>query len=290
MLYRYDPGANVVRILRSCDQSTDNVLCPIKYLLILALRTGNVASTTLEDLLEEARQDPLKRVQWLRPDSPVFCAFANTSRLNLSSPAACNQMQDTIFAMSSEAGVLASLASHDVRRGGAYEIKNLKTTPMGISDDAAAVALGHSGISKLKGVTKAYTGDNLNDMWQLRRDDTPKREDTFGTQFATKGFRAKPLRPDEITAWIESEDLGSTTDSAVRQKAGYQLRKGQYDKFLAESRPGGFEPLAAAPEALPLSAHDTLLYSNAFVMKMLTPVDNSAETLVCQHHKRHYEA
>lgn len=243
ILCRYNGSRNLTRTLRICKDAKDNVICPIKFLIIMALRTGNVAATTVEDLLENVRQNPIKKVAWTRPDSPVFCAFSSRTSLDLPVPAATKQIQRTVSAMSDAAGILASLTSHDLRRGGARELKNLAVAPSGESDDVPAVALGHNNVSKYHGVTQDYCGPSKNDFYQLRRDEVTEDRETFGIKFAPDGLRrTKQNSSDEVTAYILSWNLGSPEDPKVRSRASYKMRNNLRNEFRKNNvRPGEFE-------------------------------------------------
>lgn len=67
--------------LKTLQTSSDSIICPIKLLLILALRLGNVAETSIDDLLKNTAQRNNRTVLWRYPDRPVLCAFSSVAIL-----------------------------------------------------------------------------------------------------------------------------------------------------------------------------------------------------------------
>jgi hypothetical protein len=59
----------------------DKVMCPIKIILILAHRSGNVHSTTIEEVLNHTKGRADQTVQWRHPDRPVLCGADQKTHL-----------------------------------------------------------------------------------------------------------------------------------------------------------------------------------------------------------------
>src|SRR4051812_39567494 len=72
---RLDPHRWFYIYRNALPDTVDNVICPVRLLLTLALRTGNVEYTTVEDIIREARLRPDKTVQWVCKERPVLCAI-----------------------------------------------------------------------------------------------------------------------------------------------------------------------------------------------------------------------
>jgi hypothetical protein len=56
-------------------------MCPIKIILILAHRSGNVHSTTTEEVLNHTKGRADQTVQWRHPDRPVLCGADQKTHL-----------------------------------------------------------------------------------------------------------------------------------------------------------------------------------------------------------------
>lgn len=92
----------------------DNLVCPIKLLLITALRLGNVEKRSIDDLLlsTQARED--KTVQWVHPERPVFVAFADKDAVvEPDRPAGDLQLAKTLVQVGDSAGLLTKLQRRD---------------------------------------------------------------------------------------------------------------------------------------------------------------------------------
>lgn len=78
-LERYDPSKNRTVKLEALTHPDDNLLCPPKLLLILALalRLGRVEGKPIDEVLSDTRARPNKTVVWVNGDAPVLCAFTS---------------------------------------------------------------------------------------------------------------------------------------------------------------------------------------------------------------------
>ncbi|KAK4149466.1 hypothetical protein C8A00DRAFT_18843, partial [Chaetomidium leptoderma] len=70
-----DPLNNRYVELNELESTELNVCCPVKLILIWALRIGAVAETSWDDLVANARLRPSKRVVWTRPELPLLCSM-----------------------------------------------------------------------------------------------------------------------------------------------------------------------------------------------------------------------
>lgn len=101
-----DASNNVVLTVDSLTNPAENAVDPIKLLLIHALRTGAVASTSYEQLVGMTLRRLDKMVQWVFPDRPVLPQFTRAERLNKDLPANGNQVLDTIQKSARLAGIV----------------------------------------------------------------------------------------------------------------------------------------------------------------------------------------
>src|ERR1700712_4513647 len=126
MWIRFDPRHNRKVLFHALSEQEENVVCPIKMLLISAMRLGAVQDT-IEDILAKtaARRD--KTVQWAdgKGGNPVLCGFETAAQLVIvDKPAMVDQLRDTVHHASLQAGILKPIIPHDMRRGSARDTAN----------------------------------------------------------------------------------------------------------------------------------------------------------------------
>lgn len=96
----------------------DNVVCPIKLLLIHALRLGRVQGKSIDEVLSKARIRPDKQIVWTDGQAPIFCAITSSGAGLLVDKPASNQQAKHFVAQAGQlCGVLGSIITDDIRRG-----------------------------------------------------------------------------------------------------------------------------------------------------------------------------
>ncbi|TPX13777.1 uncharacterized protein E0L32_005721 [Thyridium curvatum] len=149
------------------DPST-NVLCPIKLLLIYALRTGAVDATSWINLRRDLSSRRIQKLPWKYPHRPVICASIRPGQLDLDEPAGSGMMIKHIRLAAEAAGILKAVIPHDLRRGAAYEATLLKKSIRHGANEAARSVLGHSLNSAERNLTASYTGHSAEPTWAMR--------------------------------------------------------------------------------------------------------------------------
>lgn len=143
----------------------------------MALRLGNVTSSSIEDLLQVTALRGDKKVQWIDGGRPVLLAFSNNGHVVPWKPADGPQLTKTCAEVSQTTGILARILGHDIRRGAAKDLANLNHPISGFADFNVAQSLGHSFQTLAQGVTADYVGYSKQDLWRLRVENT--KEDPF---------------------------------------------------------------------------------------------------------------
>jgi hypothetical protein len=199
---------------------------------VYALRTGAVEETSWSDLCANVRARPNNRVKWARPSSPVFNAEKSNGLLDMSRPASLQSSARFLQSAADQAGLVAKLATHNLRRGGAADLSVLKNAPHDKSNDIAR-SIGHSRASTAKGITDAYMGYNAHDSWSTRVQEltpttttsTSAAQTLFGLQTAATPFVRTKVLSRDIDSWCKTKQL----DKAVRnnRKAPFQQRSNQ---------------------------------------------------------------
>lgn len=128
MLRRDDPNHNRTVHIPVLQTPSDNNVCVIKMLLIVALRTGSIRGTTLDEMLKDTAKRSDKTIQWAHGTRPVIAQItAGGGPLLLDEPAAPAQVWATFSTAGVKAGIIAPIAPHDMRRGAARDITQLKS-------------------------------------------------------------------------------------------------------------------------------------------------------------------
>ena len=174
-------------VLRALERAEDNLLCPIKLILILALRLGNVEGKTIDELLVKTQGRRNKTIKWTNEERPLCCAFwSRGSALHPDKPAGNHQLTHTLSTAGLQAGILAKLHAHDLRRGSARDTVNLKAKVRGVATETVAATIGQSKKSHARGVTDKYVGSFRDDVWTKRVHED--FEEPFGTETTDNPF------------------------------------------------------------------------------------------------------
>lgn len=83
-----------------------NSTCLIKLLMIVAVRLGHVAGTTLDEIPCETVLRPDRTVQWTRPDWPIISQMPNGARFPVKGPIPSKILQEFLANIISEMSLL----------------------------------------------------------------------------------------------------------------------------------------------------------------------------------------
>ena len=142
------------------DSEPDHlIVCPILWLLVLALRTGAVAQTSYHDLCRDIKRTENKLFIWATPERPVLLAFGVAGcQLDMTKPASSRQIEEILRRGAESIGMLATPVPHDLRRGAVRDIAYLPKPPRGGAIEDAARVLDHLPGTRDAGVTDEYIG------------------------------------------------------------------------------------------------------------------------------------
>jgi hypothetical protein len=221
--HRLDPKKKRIVVLKALQSSSDSLMCPIKLFLTLALRLGNVAETSIEDLLMHTAQRNNRTVLWRFPKRPVLCALSSVGgSILVDKPAGNHQLSSIMSQATLAAGLLGQFRAHDLRRGAARDTANLSGKLKGSADKMTAAVLGHNESAANRSLTAHYVGGVVHDTWTKRVDenfndpvyDIPNADSPYQRKF--QAFTA-----DEITEACLSKGL--RTVAQKDRKRGAQL-------------------------------------------------------------------
>jgi hypothetical protein len=229
--YRNEPASNRTVVLDCLKGSNTNLVCPIKLLLILALRLGHVSGTTIYEILNNAQSRRDKTVVWTKPERPVFCAIESAgTALQQDKPAGNHQLTSILALAGPLAGFLTPIRSHDLRRGSARDLANLEEDIKGVATPAVAAAMGHSNVTHIRGLTARYVGPVSDSAWSRRLEE--EYQDPYGIEVTDAVFLKKrqSLNSAEITAQCRHDGLDEENPSA-RKTTSTKIRKRMIDDW-----------------------------------------------------------
>ncbi|SMQ47771.1 unnamed protein product [Zymoseptoria tritici ST99CH_3D7] len=204
----------------------DCTICPIKLLLIHALRTGQVEETSIDELITNLARRPSRQVIWKNPKHPVLCAIgARSIGLDLEEPAIHTRMAGTLEQASVAAGLLAVLKSYDLRRGAARDLANNPDVITGTANAGVGAGLGH--LTTSVNVTAHYIGDYNFDHYSARVAN-PYQDQTESIPVAIEPFQEAQHTKAEVTAACEP------AVQMNRNQAFSGLRKRKREDWRAE--------------------------------------------------------
>lgn len=199
--------------IRSQTSSACNVMDPIKWVLILALRMGAVDSKSFEGLVAATKKRRDKTVIWSTPDAPVLLAFRpGCVGVIKDKPAQARQILNTLRLSCELCGILTPVIAHDIRRGTARDVAYMGV-PTTVNTDGAAMVLGHSNRSRVRRVTADYIGPQRQDIWSDRIANPV--QDTFGLDMIDGSFkRRKHVKNGDVREMCEKNGL----DYSIRKE------------------------------------------------------------------------
>ena len=272
MCGRFDPRHNRKVLLHVIPGHEGNVVCPIKMLLISAMRLGAVQGT-IEEILAKtaARRD--KTLQWAdgRGSSPVLCGFETAAHLVIvDKPATVDQLRDTMYYASLRAGILKPIIPHDMRRGSAKDIANLPQDPTaatGLASSVVAAELGHTTLSLRNGTTGDYVGASTVDNWTKRVN--ADLQDPFGADVTSNVYKKPKINRVQWLKIYEDAGVESSDHKAMRK-----LRDTTYKEHEQRWRTGEGETPSPRPGkrwfiSSSLVAQSASSSSNPFILALL---------------------
>jgi hypothetical protein len=207
------------------QDASQNAVCVIKLLLIVALRFGHVYGTTINEVLEHTAKRADRTVQWIYPKRPVLCKIPRGSaETTFNEPAPANQLSNTLVEMGLAAGVLDRITSHALRYGAIRDTVHIKKTVAGLQEHLAAMVAGHSNSSKHRGVTRMYIGGVQTTVYNLRAEE--KFNDKLAPKFAVSPMKMRGNTTAEIDDYLEQHGLDKL-DPVKRTFASTRLQEKQ---------------------------------------------------------------
>lgn len=215
-----------------------NIMCPVKLIIIIAMRIGAVPATTIDNVISQARARRDKTIVWSKSalEWPLQPSF---TRIGLAivpdNAAATAQLTKTLSQASDLAGLLKRPKPHDLRRGAVRDVVYTQGV-QAINEDLAAQVLNHTSKSKQNGLSMKYVGHAKEPNYTKRVEQFADgdEEKVFGMDFAGSTFKKRRLNPCEITDFCNKNQLDAS-NAKVRQEAARTMHS-QMRKDWAEAQ------------------------------------------------------
>ncbi|KAF2221497.1 hypothetical protein BDZ85DRAFT_320676 [Elsinoe ampelina] len=234
---------SVVVFIDPMSDPSQNVVCVVKLLLVVALRFGRVKHTSLDAVLAEAAARRDGEVQWSAPKTPVLCQMARgISTLSYDKPAHQSQIRNALQDMSLAAGILVPVNTRFIRNGALRDVAYLSKSIKGVSDRCTALVANHTTKALDKGTNQDYIGHLQAPIWNMRAVDP--FENRLAPKFADTPFNAPKFTQSDIDEYMDKQKMNKE-DNLQRTKAGKQLKKAaesawrleQQDALISRPRP-----------------------------------------------------
>ncbi len=152
--------------------------------------------------------------------------------------AGTGQVNNTTKELALVGGILASLVSHDVRRGAFRDLANAKPSsnslPVGVATKEVAQVTGHSAASYLKGTTDHYVGEVEKDTY------TARAEHMFVSRKAPaigNPYKKRRLTKSEIDTYCEESGIDPVSKNG-RQRAGEAIHRQRKVDWMESEKEG----------------------------------------------------
>jgi hypothetical protein len=262
-----------VPIRTLCDPAL-NVICPVKLLLIQALRAGNISS--LDDALTQASLRHDRTIQWLHPNRSVIPQLQKSSAfIAWDLLGGTGQVNKSTKDLALVSGVLANVISHDIRRGAFRDLANAKPSsdgPIGVATREVARVTGHSATSYLKGTTDKYVGEVEKDTY------TARAEQMFVSRKAPavgNPYKKRRVTTSEINNHCKENNV-DPADKNGRQRAGEAIhRQRKIDWIESEKNKQSTPSISRTSVSTPATASSSATTTTASAL-VATPTSTTS--------------
>lgn len=128
-----------------------------------------------------------------------------------------DQLRDTMYYASLQAGILKPIIPHDMRRGAAKDTANLPQDPTAATSLASSVVaaeLGQTTLSLQKGITSDYVGTSTVDNWTRRV--SVDLQDPFGTGVTSNVYKKPKITQVKWLQMYEEAGVDPSDRKATR--------------------------------------------------------------------------
>ncbi|KAL8796625.1 MAG: hypothetical protein Q9195_001015 [Heterodermia aff. obscurata] len=265
--------------LSALTNDEDAVICPIRLLLVHALRIGNVLNAAnYADVIRNIRRGRSMTLPWAHPEWPVLCGIQKGGNgLEPERTAPHSQLTNSIRNAAELAGILALAVPHDFRRGFFRDLSYAENRDFaGTATEAIAIAGGHTRHAFGKGLTDEYVGGGTHDDVYTKRVQAPKRlnDPRAVAMEPDRPFKKRHLTSEEVNARCDQMGLDRSVKkhrrlacARVHKDLRKQWREAATNDAVPEEQPPPQTLSVAGPgDKAPTSAFvDTAFFEDTYL-------------------------
>ena len=162
-----------IKTLMFQSKSPGGLICPIRWIGLVALRSGNVPYTSWDHMMRSMKSSTTGIMEWKRgaKSKPLFPAFSKNGTLQPDRHTGPGTLLKVVNWIADNAGLVYRgvgwLRTHDFRRGNANQASYL-SNDSGPNEAAARRMLGHTEGTAAQGTTANYQGLVQDDVYAKR--------------------------------------------------------------------------------------------------------------------------
>jgi hypothetical protein len=124
----------------------DNILCPVKWILVLALRSGNVIGhdRSVSDIISRANGRHDKQVLWRHPNRPVLCASGGAIAIDFDKLMPRTRANAILAHALRVMGTDVHMTPHSMRFGAADDLQIVAPETKGMVSERGVRSLCHT--------------------------------------------------------------------------------------------------------------------------------------------------
>ena len=231
MIHRDDPSRNRIVDIDALDSPQDNAICPVKWLLVHALRHGSIQGNSLDDIISRVSRRRDRTLVWTHSNYPVLASMKQGGVfLDLSKPSLANQLLNTVKYAGLVAGLLVRITPHDLRRGCFQDMMRASVAPA-TSLTVVADTMNHTRGALQSGVTSRYTNGVQDPAILEKRIRGAEIAGTFDIMTTDVPLKRRKISDQEIIAMCERNNLDVTKDTG-RNRARSQIQNQDIQQWV----------------------------------------------------------
>ena len=223
LLHRDLTNKDEVRFIDPLDERSQNIVCPVKLLMVVALRFGHVqGGNSLKEVLEYTAKRQDRTVQWTRPTRPIICQMTTGKLLPVQEPGGAHIAHRSIKDIVVVGGILGRVSSHAIRHGAIRDTAYINRKIRGVVNTAVSAAAGYTEHSAFSGITRGYVGPLQDTIYNMRA--AEPLQDRMTPTIAESPVDLRRHQPCEIDKYMEDNDMDKTAPN-LRRIAADRIRK-----------------------------------------------------------------
>jgi hypothetical protein len=225
---------NEVRFIDPLDEQSQNVVCLVKLVMVVALRFAHVQDrNSSKEVLEHTSKRRDRTVQWTRPTWPIICQMPRGKQLPVQEPGGAYIANRSIKNLALVGGVLGRVSSHAACNGAIRDTAYIKQKIQGVAKSAVIVAAGYTEQATASGLTRAYVGSLQQTLYNMRAADP--LQDRLAPVVAELPANLHRLQLGELDKYMDDYEM-KRTDLKLRRVATGRFQKERIGAWEKQER------------------------------------------------------